>query len=137
MNCPAEFESKATVNPWALVFGGGLLWGISALILFAILKPFLPPKDWGDVYGLSEKLALGVCLLYFTKEIGISSFAVIQDWWENRSRHLRIVGKYFIVYAGFMVLAVGTLVALLIFLEKTGRIDPSATAELTRGMDSS
>ncbi len=115
---------------------GGLIWIISALVGSDILKSFLPPKDWADVYGFIEKFTLALCLIGFIMAIGISIPAVLRNWWENKTKHLQIVFKYFIIYAGFMILVVGILVAIFILLEKMGGINPSIITNLARDTNS-
>lgn len=130
MNCPAEFKTKKTVNPLLLVIWGGVFWVLSAFIVFEILRHFFPPKEWMEVGKLVEKFALGLCLLYFIRELGINIYAVMQDWQKNRNKHLQIAVRYFLIYAGFMILAISVLVTIFILFEKTGMIEPSITANL-------
>lgn len=124
-SCSAELETKITVDPLSLVGAGVVIWVLASVIAFVILKPFLPAKEWADVYGVAAKLISAMCLAYFAKEIGVNIPAVLRDWWRSRAQHLQIVVKYFLVYAGFMLLTLGVLTAALIMLEKTGLIDPS------------
>lgn len=124
-NCPAEFETKITVNPLSLVGAGGVIWVLASIIAFAALKPFLPAKEWADVYAAVAKFISAMCLAYFAKEVGINISAVLRDWWRNRARHLQIVIRYFLVYAGFLLLILGALAVALISLEKTGLIAPA------------
>lgn len=123
--CPAELETKITVNPLSLIGVGGVIWVLSSVISIIILKPFLPVKEWTDVCGAGAKLISAMSLAYFTNEIGINIYAVMRAWWQNRVQHLQIVVRYFLFYAGFMLLAMGVLVAALMLLGKTGLIDPS------------
>ena len=124
-SCPFEFETKITTAPLSLVGAGGVIWFLASVIAFVILKPFLPAKEWADVYGVAAKLISAMCLAYFAKEVGISIPVVLRDWWRSRAQHLRIVVRYFLVYAGFLLLTLGVLAAALMMLEKTGLIDPS------------
>lgn len=100
---------------------------MSSFIAIVILKPFLPAKEWMDVYELGAKLISGICLVYFTRAIGINPYAVLQDWWKDRTKHLQLVVRYFAVYAGFMLLVMGILVAVFILFERTGMINSSLT----------
>ncbi len=125
MNCPAEFKAKTTVNPWALVLMGGFIWILSSLMIVEILKPFLPPKDWVEVYGLIEKSILGLCLLYLAHTLGINIYAVVQDWWKDRAEHLKVVFKYFLFYIGLIVLVVGLILIVVVLLDKAGAISLS------------
>lgn len=124
-SCPAELETKITVNPLSLVGAGGVIWVLASIIAFAVLKPFLPAKEWADVYAAVAKFISAMCLAYFAKEVGINISAVLRDWWRNRAQHLQIVIRYFLVYAGFLLLILGALAVALISLEKTGLIAPA------------
>ena len=104
---------------------GGFAWGMSALVVFEFLKPILPPKEWTDIYGLIERSALALCLVWFITAIGINIPAVMRDWWKCRAKHFQTVYKYFLVYLGFMVLVMGGLMLILVLLEETGKINSS------------
>jgi len=124
MNYPVEFESKRTVGLWGLIGMGGVVWFFSSIIVVAILKPSFPPKEWEDVYILGAKLLQALCLVSFIAVIGINIPVVVHNWLKQWREHLRVVAKYFGIYAGVLagVVAVGGII--LVLLEKTGRIDP-------------
>ena len=125
MNCPIEFETKATTNPLTLVVMGGFAWVMSALFVIEALKSFLPPKEWPEIYGFSEKFVLAICLAWFIMAIGINIPAVMRDWWKYKARHLQIVLKYYIYYDGSTILVMGALMTIVILLMQTGKIDYS------------
>lgn len=135
MNCPVEFETKATSNPWTLVVMGGFVWFMSSLVVHELLKSFLPPKEWVDVGIFGAKLISALCLVWFVVALGINIPAVANDWWKYRARHLQIALKYFVVYAGFTILAMGLLTAIFILLEGTGRLNPSVIMDLAADPD--
>lgn len=125
MNCPVEFETKTTINPLTLVLMGGFAWGMSALVVVEVLKSFLPPKEWLEVYGFSEKFVLAICLGWFITAIRINILAVMLGWWKYRAKHLQIVLKYYIYYIGFTILVMGALMGIIVLLMGTGKIDYS------------
>lgn len=135
MSCPAEFETKLTVNPLGLLGVGAVTWFMSSLTAVVMLKFFLPPKEWVDVGIFGAKLISALCLVWFVAAIGINIPAVMRDWWKHKAAHWRIVFKYFVIYAGFMILTMCVLAAIFILLEATGKIDFSTIMDLAAESD--
>lgn len=135
MSCPAEFETKTTVDPLGLLGAGGMTWFMSSFIAGAILKSFLPPKEWVDVGIFGAKFISALCLVWFVMAVGINISAVLRDWWEHRTKHLQIVHEYFAIYAGFTILIMGVLMVIFILLAKTGKINYSTIMDLAADSD--
>ena len=125
MSFPIEFENKKTVNPWTLVGVGGFIWLLSGIIMAEIFSPYLPIKELEEVYILGAKLLQALCLAGLISVIGIDIPTVIRNWLSQWREHWRIVLRYYVVYAGFLLLVMGALSAILILLVKTGAIDYS------------
>ena len=125
MCCPLEFENKKTVNPWGLVVIGGIIWLLSGAIVTRIFGPYFPVKELKEVYILGAKLLQALCLAGLISLIGLDIPTVIRNWLSQWREHLRIVLRYYVVYAGFLLLIVGVLSAILILLVKTGAINYS------------
>lgn len=125
MSCPIEFESKKTVNPWGLVGMGGFIWLLSGIIMAEIFSPYLPVKELKEVYILGAKLLQTLCLIGLISVIGIDIPTVIRNWLSQWREHLRIVLRYYVVYAGFLILIMAVLSAILILLVETGAINYS------------
>lgn len=104
---------------------GGFVWGMSSLVVYELLKSFLPPKKLMEVYGLSEKFVLALCLGWFIMALGINIPAVMRDWWKHRAKHLQVVLKYYVCYAGFTILVMGVLMVIVILFIETGKMDYS------------
>jgi len=130
MSYPAEFETKITVNPLVLLGVGGVAWFMSSFIAVAILKSFLPPKEWVDVGIFGAKFISALCLVWFVMALGINIPAVMGDWWKCRAKHLQTVFKYFVIYAGFTALVMIVLMIIFILFEKTGKINLSIILDL-------
>lgn len=124
MNCPNEFNIKTTAGFWPLVFMGGFVTGMSPVIVVEVLGSFLRPKEWADVVTFGSQIISALCLIWFVVAVGINIPAVLRDWWEHRTEHLRIAYKYFAIYAGFAALIISVLVVILIFLEDAGKVNP-------------
>lgn len=124
MDCPDEFETKITVNPWPLTLMGGFFWLMSSLIAVEVLGLFVPPKEWPDVGVFAATLLSALSLTFFIMAIGINIPAVMRDWWKQRDRHLWIALKYIGIYAGGLLAVVAVGVIILVLLENTGRINP-------------
>lgn len=135
MSCPVEFENKKTVSLWSLIGTGGFIWFLSAIVVVNILRPYLPVKEWEDVYILGTKLLQAVCLVGLIVAIDINISVVIHNWLKQWREHLRIIAKYFGIYAGGLagVLTVGVII--LVLLEKTGKIDPGVAATIDEAAD--
>lgn len=124
MNCPNEFEIKTTAGFWPLVFMGGFVMVMSPIVVVEVLRPFFRPKEWADVVTFGSQIISALCLVWFVMAVGINIPTVWRDWWEHRAEHLRIVYKYFAIYAGFVALVISVLVVILVFLEEAGKINP-------------
>lgn len=125
MSCPIEFENKKTVNLWSLLWTGGFIWLFSGIIMAEIFSPYLPIKEFEEVYILGAKLLQTLCLVGLISVIGIDIPTVIRNWLSQWREHLRIVLRYYVVYAGFMILIMAVLSAILILLAETGAINYS------------
>jgi membrane protease YdiL (CAAX protease family) len=135
MAYPEDFESKPTINPWALAGAGGAIWLLSSFIILAAFRSFLPPKEWMDIYGTAEKSVLAFSLLFFITSLGIKIPETLRSWWSDRAKHLRIVLRYFGVYAGSLALVMVALVAIFLLLEKMGQIDYSTIVRIAEEPD--
>ncbi len=129
------FENKPTVNPWALAGAGGAIWLLSSVLIVAVFRGLLSPKEWSDIYGAAEKSILAVCLFFFARSLGVKIFETLRDWWRDRADHLRIVLRYFGVYAGSLAAVVVALAAIFLLLEKAGQIDYETILKLAEEPD--
>jgi membrane protease YdiL (CAAX protease family) len=72
---------------------------------------------------------------WFVAALGINIPAVMRAWWKFRAKHLQIVFKYFVIYAGFTMLVMGVLLAVFVLLEETGMIASSVIVDLASDSD--
>lgn len=135
MNCPIEFDSKTTVHPGWLIVAGVFIMVMVSLLAAAVLGHFLPGKEWEDVYVFVVNFVMALCLFYFIRKIGINILAVLQDWWKNKTEHLRIVFKYFLVYAGLTAIVVSGITVAVVLLDEAGIISLPTTMALFENTD--
>lgn len=130
-----DFESKLAVGPWALAVAGVVVWFLSSAFIFVVFRGILPQREWQDVYGVAEKSVLAVWLFFFIRYLGIDVFKTLRGWWRSRGEHLRVILRYFGVYAGSTAAVVISLALIFLLLVKTGYVDYSAIVELAEETD--
>ncbi len=117
MDCPNEFKNKITL-PILQLFGIGFLaLFFVVMITVLILKPFLQLNNAHEWFYLFYWCVLSIFLFNIINDIGINPLASLKYWWKNKKTHFKIALKYFLIYAGVLILIIGLLAALSVFLE--------------------
>ena len=104
MNCPDEFKNKITLPIFQLF--AMALWILFFLLMVNILiiKPFLQFNGSQGLYHLVYLGTFSIFFLYIIKKIGISPYTSLKDWWKNKKKHFKVALKYFLIYAGVLIL---------------------------------
>lgn len=118
MDCPNEFKNKITL-PIIQLFGiGFLVLFFVIMITVLILKPFLQLDSAHEWFYLLYWCIFSIFLFNITKDIGISPLLSLKHWWKNKNTHFKIALKYFLIYAGILILLIGILTVLSVFIEE-------------------